>query len=153
DAGLERASFTGVHDHLDLGIGIELQPRVAELVAHVAAHRVELLRPVVDQPAHRAVALHDQGVELRERHDSSNWVVSHWASRFSANASGPSVWSGCPHTATSSCAPARQASVSPCSSAPHNAFLVARIAAGEFLATFSASSCAASRSPSGGSTT
>ena len=53
----------------------------------------------------------------------------------------------------SSCAPARHASVSPCSSAPHSAFLVARIAAGEFLAIFSASSCAASRSRSGGSTT
>ena len=55
--------------------------------------------------------------------------------------------------ATSSCAPARHASVRPSSSAPHSAFLVARIAAGEFLAIFSASSCAASRSPSGGSTT
>ena len=54
---------------------------------------------------------------------------------------------------TSSRAPALHASVRPISSAPHNARLVAAIAAGELRAIFSASSCAASRSRSGGSTT
>ena len=77
----------------------------------------------------------------------------HCGSRFSAKARGPSSWSGWPHIDTSSAAPARQASVSPSSSAPHSARLVAAMAAGEFLAIFSASSWAASRSRSGGSTT
>ena len=53
----------------------------------------------------------------------------------------------------SSPAPALDASVSPISSAPNNACFVARIAAGEFYAIFSASACASSRSRSGGSTT
>ena len=66
---------------------------------------------------------------------------------------GPSVWSGWPHIDTSSAAPALHASVSPSSSAPTSARLVAAMAAGEFLAIFSASSCASSRNRSGGSTT
>ena len=48
--------------------------------------------------------------------------------------------------------PGLQASVKPSSRAPHRARLVAAMAAGEFLAIFSASSWAASRSFSGGST-
>ena len=78
---------------------------------------------------------------------------SHSGSRRSVNAAGPSAWSGWPHIDTSSAAPARQASVSPCSKAAHSARLVAAIAAGEFRATSSASSWAASRRRSGGSTT
>ena len=49
-------------------------------------------------------------------------------------------------------APALQASVSPCSSAPHSARFVAAMAAGELRAIFSASACASSRRRSGGST-
>ena len=56
---------------------------------------------------------------------------------------------GGPTCETSSSAPALQASVSPSSSAPHRARLVAAMAAGEFLAIFSASSWAAARSWSG----
>ena len=68
DAGLERAALAGVHDHAHLGIGVERAPRELELVAHVRAHRVELVGPVVDQPADRAPPLQLQRVQLRIRH-------------------------------------------------------------------------------------
>ena len=62
EAGLERVTRAGVHDHAHLGIVIELEPRVGELVAHVAGHRVQLVGTVEDQPAHVALPLDDQGV-------------------------------------------------------------------------------------------
>ena len=55
DPGLERAAFAGVHDDPHGRIGVELEPGVRQLVAHLAAHRVELLGPVVHQPPHRTV--------------------------------------------------------------------------------------------------
>ena len=35
DAGLERPALAGVDDHPHLGVGVELLPRVGELVAHL----------------------------------------------------------------------------------------------------------------------
>ena len=76
DAGLERAPFTGVHDHPDFGVGVEGLPRDLELVAHQRAHRVELLGPVVDQPADRTDALQLQRLELRIRHERTSHAGS-----------------------------------------------------------------------------
>src|SRR4051812_9367131 len=154
--GLERPALAGVHDHAHLGVGPELLPRDRELVAHVGRHRVQLVGPVVDQPADRPAALYDQAVERRVLHASPRTVAtggSQFASRFSTKAAGPSSWSGWPHMSIRCCDPARHASVSPSSSAPHRACLVARIAAGEFRAIVSASARATSGSEDGGSTT
>src|SRR5262249_16914339 len=57
DTGLERAPFPSVNDHAHRGIGVELEPRVAELVSHLGVHRVELVGPVVDEPTDWTVAL------------------------------------------------------------------------------------------------
>ncbi len=62
DAGLERAALAGVHDHPHRRVGVELEPGVGELVAHLRAHRVEVVGPVVDQPPDRAAPLDEQGV-------------------------------------------------------------------------------------------
>src|SRR6185503_7212690 len=57
DAGLEGPAGAGVDDDADLGVVVELAPGVGELVAHPGVHRVQLIRPVVDQPADGPVAL------------------------------------------------------------------------------------------------
>src|SRR4051812_2550464 len=100
DTGLERAPVAGVHDHPHIGISVELEPGVGELVAHAGVHGIELVGTIVDEPPDGPAALDDQVL-----------VVAHCGSLFSAHAAGPSVWSGWPHIATSSAAPARHASV------------------------------------------
>src|SRR6202041_2577353 len=92
----------------------------------------------LDSPRHRA------------RAGGSVVGAAQLGSRFSAKARGPSTWSGWPHMETSSLAPALQASVSPRSSAPHSARLVAAMAAGELRAIFSARAFASSRGRAGG---
>jgi len=88
------AQFFDPHVSVGQVVSIEFEPRVGELVAHARVHGVELVGSVVDQPADGAVAFHDQRVELGEGHDSPIELVSQRGVRFSANASGPSVWSG-----------------------------------------------------------
>ena len=110
DAGLEGAALARVHDHLHLGIAVELGPCHRELVAHTGRHRIELVGAVVDQPADRPAPLELQALELRIRHAvvlSCGSRGCQTGSRFSANARGPSSWSGWPHMSTSSCAPQR----------------------------------------------
>src|SRR5690606_14752080 len=151
DAGLEGAALAGVDDHPHGRVAVELDPGVGQLLAHAGVHGVELLGPVEDQPAHRAVALDLQGLVAHPRAPAGSSGCQ-TGSRRSTKARGPSTWSGWPHIDTSSRAPLRHASVRPVSSAPHSARLVAAMAAGELRATFSASSRAASRSRSGSTT-
>ena len=63
DAGLERPAGPGVHDDPHLRIGVQLPPRDRELVAHPRVHRVQLIGPVVDQPADRTASFHDEMIE------------------------------------------------------------------------------------------
>ena len=60
ETGLERGPRTGVHDHSDRRIGVELAPCLFELVEHGGVHGVADVGPVEDQPSHGAVALDQQ---------------------------------------------------------------------------------------------
>ena len=55
DPGLEGPPLPGVDDHAHLRVAVELQPGAGELITHQGVHRVQRLRPVVDQPADRTV--------------------------------------------------------------------------------------------------
>ncbi len=90
DAGLEGAPLPGVDDDPHPGVAVELDPRVGELVAHVGVHRVELLRPIVDEPADGSVPLDE---EMPVAHGDVGVIVQRGA-RCSAKARGPSSWSG-----------------------------------------------------------
>src|SRR5581483_12452498 len=119
--------------------------------------RLRARPPGGDRPVHgvdEVLVVGERVVEQQRRQVEPAHGTSgcHTGSRFSANASGPSSWSGWPHIDTSSRAPSRQASVRPCSIACHSARFVAAIAAGELRAIFSASAGASSRRRSGGST-
>ena len=58
DAGLERPALAGVHDHPDLRGRASSSSQASANSSRIAVvHGVELLGPVVDQPADRAVAL------------------------------------------------------------------------------------------------
>ena len=58
--GLERPPVARVDDDPHLGVGLQLQPGDGQLVAHGEVHGVELVGPIEDQPAHRALPLDDQ---------------------------------------------------------------------------------------------
>ena len=74
-----------------------VEERGSKLVAHPVVHRVQTVGPVEDQPPHGSVPF-----ELERVVRGQGQCVSHRASRFSENASGPSSWSGWPHIPTSS---------------------------------------------------
>ncbi len=68
DARLERPALTGVHDHTDLWVPIELDPSLGEFVAHQRVHGIELIGTVVDQPSDSPMALDGQALVRRVRH-------------------------------------------------------------------------------------
>ena len=117
-------------------------------VAGVDRHGGVVARPLVEQ-IQQARHQRGPGPVPADLAESSG---CHCASRFSAKARGPSSWSGWPHIETSSSAPSRQASVSPVSSAPHSARLVAAHRCRRVARDLLGELCASSRKRSGGST-
>ena len=70
EPGLERLPRAGVHDHADVGVGVELRPGPFQLVEHRGVHRVADVRSVELQPTDRTPPLDDQ--RLVAAHDGAS---------------------------------------------------------------------------------